>query len=103
MGRKRKSESKRNRISFFAWSDRLVCEWNLIFKDATTVVTGDGPETAIGIEKESNQFFAWGDRGLLFCHPLFQAGKALLGRLLDEGHVFGKMLLRVDLPFLATL
>ena len=56
MDRKRKSESKRNRISFFVWSDRLVCEWNVIFEDATTVVTGDGPETAIGIEKESNQF-----------------------------------------------
>ena len=46
MDRKRKSESKRNRISFFVWSDRLVCEWNVIFEDATTVVTGDGKASA---------------------------------------------------------
>jgi hydroxyacylglutathione hydrolase len=32
-------------------------ERNSIFDDATTVVAGHGPETEIGIEKESNQFF----------------------------------------------
>jgi hypothetical protein len=34
-------------------SDR---ERKSIFDDETTVVTGHGPETEIGVEKESNQF-----------------------------------------------
>ena len=103
MGRKRKSESKKNRISLFAWGDRLVCEWNLYLGMRRQRRQAMGRKQRLGLKKNRISLFAWGDGRLLFCHPFFQAGEALLGRLLDEGHVLGKMLLRVDLPFLATL
>mgnify|MGYP003331743500 FL=1 len=37
--------------------ERSIRERLYTLDDATTVVTGHGPETEIGIEKESNQFF----------------------------------------------
>jgi glyoxylase-like metal-dependent hydrolase (beta-lactamase superfamily II) len=37
--------------------ERSIRERLYALDDATTVVTGHGPETEIGIEKESNQFF----------------------------------------------
>ncbi len=69
--------------------------------EATTVVTGHGPDTEIGLEKESNQFVRVYEQ-LLSGHTLFEALDSLVGGLLDKGHILGEMLLGVDLPFIAT-
>ncbi|NOT96436.1 MAG: MBL fold metallo-hydrolase, partial [Nitrospira sp.] len=37
--------------------ERSIRERLYSLHDATTVVTGHGPETEFGVEKESNQFF----------------------------------------------
>ena len=42
---------------------------------------------------------AWG--ASLSGHPLFQSREAFLGGLLNEGHIFSKVLLGVDFAFLA--
>ena len=63
-------------------------------------MTGHGPDTEIGLEKESNQFVRV--LAALSGHTLFEVLDSLVGGLLDKGHILGEMLLGVDLSFIAT-